>query len=98
MRRKTATHFSSSGSGVVPSTNRCYRDFGARGQPPRVTRQDLSIMTVTTAIPASNANLEARYASRTAVASWIMFDWAAQPYFTLITTFVFAPYFATFVA
>jgi len=26
------------------------------------------------------------------------FDWAAQPYFTLITTFVFAPYFATHVA
>jgi MFS transporter, UMF1 family len=27
-----------------------------------------------------------------------MFDWAAQPYFTLITTFVFAPYFATYIA
>jgi UMF1 family MFS transporter len=25
----------------------------------------------------------------------VLFDWAAQPYFTLITTFVFAPYFAT---
>ena len=33
-----------------------------------------------------------------AVISWIFFDWAAQPYFTLITTFVFAPYFASFVA
>jgi UMF1 family MFS transporter len=32
------------------------------------------------------------------VISWIFFDWAAQPYFTLITTFVFAPYFATHVA
>ena len=41
---------------------------------------------------------EPRYPSRAAVASWIFFDWAAQPYFTLITTFVFAPYFATFVA
>ena len=39
-----------------------------------------------------------RYASRRAVVSWIFFDWAAQPYFTLITTFVFAPYFATHVA
>jgi len=29
------------------------------------------------------------------IASWVFFDWAAQPYFTLITTFVFAPYFAT---
>ncbi|WP_425909847.1 MFS transporter [Nitrobacter sp. TKz-YC02] len=55
-------------------------------------------MTVTTALPADRANFGERYASRGAIASWIMFDWAAQPYFTLITTFVFAPYFATFVA
>ncbi|QDW35923.1 MFS transporter [Bradyrhizobium sp. KBS0727] len=39
-----------------------------------------------------------RYPRRSAVISWIFFDWAAQPYFTLITTFVFAPYFASFVA
>jgi UMF1 family MFS transporter len=39
-----------------------------------------------------------RYPPRAAVVSWIFFDWAAQPYFTLITTFVFAPYFANFVA
>jgi UMF1 family MFS transporter len=26
--------------------------------------------------------------------SWALFDWANQPYFTLITTFIFAPYFA----
>src|SRR5882757_2610256 len=38
------------------------------------------------------------YPRRSAVVSWIFFDWAAQPYFTLITTFVFAPYFAGFVA
>ena len=38
------------------------------------------------------------YPPRSAVISWIFFDWAAQPYFTLITTFVFAPYFATHVA
>jgi UMF1 family MFS transporter len=38
------------------------------------------------------------YPPRSAVVAWIFFDWAAQPYFTLITTFVFAPYFATFVA
>ncbi len=35
---------------------------------------------------------------RSAVVGWILFDWAAQPYFSLITTFVFAPYFATHVA
>ncbi|KYK46860.1 MFS transporter [Bradyrhizobium liaoningense] len=38
------------------------------------------------------------YPPRAAVVGWIFFDWAAQPYFTLITTFVFAPYFATSVA
>ena len=38
------------------------------------------------------------YPRRAAVISWIFFDWAAQPYFTLITTFVFAPYFANFLA
>ncbi len=38
------------------------------------------------------------YPPRAAVISWIFFDWAAQPYFTLITTFVFAPYFASYVA
>lgn len=30
-----------------------------------------------------------------AVLSWILFDWAAQPFFTLVTTFVFAPFFAS---
>lgn len=25
---------------------------------------------------------------------WVLFDWAAQPFFTLVTTFVYAPYFA----
>ena len=28
---------------------------------------------------------------------WAMFDWANQPYFTVVTTFIFAPYFASFV-
>jgi UMF1 family MFS transporter len=39
----------------------------------------------------------ARTGSR-AVLSWALFDWAAQPFFTLITTFVFAPYFASSLA
>jgi MFS transporter, UMF1 family len=38
------------------------------------------------------------YPPRAAVVSWIFFDWAAQPYFTLITTFVFSPYFVTHMA
>ena len=47
---------------------------------------------------ASGADIPRKYPPRAAVVSWIFFDWAAQPYFTLITTFVFAPYFAGFVA
>src|SRR5437868_735614 len=53
------------------------------------------------AAPASearNAGMQRVYPPRAAVTAWIFFDWAAQPYFTLITTFVFAPYFATHVA
>src|SRR3954470_21661505 len=52
-------------------------------------------VTVSEAI---GADIAQKYPRRAAVISWIMFDWAAQPYFTLITTFVFAPYFAGFVA
>src|SRR5450631_1571789 len=47
---------------------------------------------------APGAGMQQIYPGRAAVISWIFFDWAAQPYFTLITTFVFAPYFATHVA
>src|SRR5947209_3390762 len=44
------------------------------------------------------AGIRRAWPPRSAVIAWIFFDWAAQPYFTLITTFVFAPYFATHVA
>lgn len=37
-------------------------------------------------------------APRRALVSWVLFDWAAQPYYTLILTFLFAPYFANVVA
>jgi UMF1 family MFS transporter len=37
-------------------------------------------------------------ASRPAIMGWVMFDWAAQPFFTLVTTFVYAPYFASAIA
>lgn len=53
------------------------------------------------AVTASDPGIGGRprvFPPRAAVISWIFFDWAAQPYFTLITTFVFAPYFATHVA
>lgn len=36
--------------------------------------------------------------NRLAQASWTTFDWAFQPFFTLVTTFIFAPYFASTVA
>ncbi len=51
-----------------------------------------------TAFESGEAAAPAAYPPRSAVVSWIFFDWAAQPYFTLITTFVFAPFFATHVA
>src|SRR6202047_4247169 len=55
-------------------------------------------MAVTAVSDAPIAAMQQNYPPRSAVISWIFFDWAAQPYFTLITTFVFAPYFATHVA
>ncbi|MES2752816.1 MAG: MFS transporter [Pseudomonadota bacterium] len=46
----------------------------------------------------SASPLAQEYPPRSAVFGWVLFDWAAQPYFSLITTFVFAPYFAMHVA
>jgi UMF1 family MFS transporter len=37
-------------------------------------------------------------ARRRAIFGWVMFDWACQPFFTLVTTFIYAPYFASAVA
>ncbi|MEZ5812586.1 MAG: MFS transporter [Rhizobiaceae bacterium] len=37
-------------------------------------------------------------ANRRGIWGWMFFDWAAQPFHTLIITFVFAPYFASAVA
>lgn len=36
--------------------------------------------------------------SKKGIWSWMLFDWAAQPFHTLILTFIFAPYFASQVA
>jgi UMF1 family MFS transporter len=35
---------------------------------------------------------------RRAIVGWVLFDWACQPFFTLVTTFIFAPYFASALA
>jgi len=37
-------------------------------------------------------------ASRRGIWGWMLFDWAQQPFHTLVVTFVFAPYFASAVA
>ncbi|GGK48695.1 MFS transporter [Salinarimonas ramus] len=37
-------------------------------------------------------------APRCALFGWVMFDWATQPFFTLVVTFVFGPYFVNAVA
>src|ERR1700757_1970514 len=67
------------------------------GKTRRRDREGCLPMAVT-AVGAGDAAALKSYSPRSAVISWIFFDWAAQPYFTLITTFVFAPYFATHVA
>src|SRR6478752_3389661 len=72
----------------------CYTVCFDRGK--TVRDEDCGVTTI--APDARIAGAQRTYPPRSAVVSWIFFDWAAQPYFTLITTFVFAPYFAGFVA
>src|SRR5262245_22996041 len=67
------------------------------GRTLHVSLKEISDM-VAIASEAIGGKIQQEYPGRAAVVSWIFFDWAAQPYFTLITTFVFAPYFASFVA
>lgn len=40
----------------------------------------------------------AAYPPTSARVAWIFFDWATQPFFTLVTTFIFAPFFAARIA
>ncbi|MCB8819063.1 MFS transporter [Microvirga rosea] len=47
---------------------------------------------------ASKAERPGGFASRPAIIGWLLFDWACQPFFTLVTTFVFAPFFAAALA
>src|SRR5690242_3767568 len=35
---------------------------------------------------------------RRGIWGWMLFDWAAQPFFTVVTTFIFGPYFISRVA
>lgn len=76
------------------------RLFGGRGRgmvagPPSPPYSKDRAMTVSDAAgraaPAPRSGARARW-------GWMLFDWASQPYHTLIITFVFAPYFAASVA
>src|SRR6202047_4035351 len=62
-----------------------------------VMGRDISGMAVAVLVPRIHGILLPT-PPRSAVISWIFFAWAAEPFFTLITTFVFAPYFASHVA
>ncbi|UXS02622.1 MFS transporter [Agrobacterium tumefaciens] len=43
---------------------------------------------------ASSPPAETKIAKR-GIWGWVMFDWAAQPFFTVVTTFIFGPYFVS---
>ena len=34
-------------------------------------------------------------ATKRGIISWMFYDWAAQPFFTVVLTFIFGPYFAS---
>jgi UMF1 family MFS transporter len=55
-------------------------------------------VTDTTFATPSAAAASSERAPRRARLSWVMFDWSAQPFYTLVLTFLFAPYFANVVA
>ena len=38
---------------------------------------------------------ESRGSSSKGIWGWMLFDWAAQPFFTVVTTFIFGPYFVS---
>ncbi len=52
-------------------------------------------MTETASLSQEPASTAHRYADRKGIWGWMLFDWAAQPFHTVIITFVFAPYFAS---
>lgn len=41
------------------------------------------------------AEIAVQRTSRRGIRGWMLFDWAAQPFFTVITTFIFGPYFVS---
>ena len=43
--------------------------------------------------PKARRGAEHTHAGPLALTGWVMFDWATQPFYTLVVTFLFAPYF-----
>ncbi len=41
------------------------------------------------------ADITVQRISRRGIWGWMLFDWAAQPFFTVVTTFIFGPYFVS---
>jgi UMF1 family MFS transporter len=44
------------------------------------------------------ASASAASAFRAGIAGWILFDWSLQPFFTLVTVFIYGPYFVEWLA
>jgi UMF1 family MFS transporter len=45
-------------------------------------------------LPLTETSIETAV-SKHGIRGWILFDWAAQPFFTVVTTFIFGPYFVS---
>ena len=76
-------------AGWRPRRSRAERDRPRRAQPGQARRRRRH---------ARRSRARMTKASRAGIAGWILFDFATQPVFTLITTFIFAPFFAGRVA
>src|SRR5690348_7977171 len=62
---------------------------------PRANRRRSSLFeSQATSTRSAGMSIPRREASRLGQFSWALFDWANQPFFTVVTTFIFAPYFA----
>src|SRR5580704_6936019 len=85
----------SAGVPIPVFASRCCCSFGKLAH--RGVSGDIQEM-VTMVLGADTADREHQYPPPSAVTGWMFFAWATEPFFTLITTFVFSPYFATHVA
>ena len=85
----------SAGVPIPVFASRCSCSFGKLAQ--RGVSGDIQEM-VTMVLGMDTTDRGHQYPPASAVAGWMFFAWATEPFFTLITTFVFSPYFATHVA